>query len=361
MTLSGLQRLKELPGPILVTGHTGFKGTWATLLLEFLNIPVVGYSLEPTQESLFNKVNPSNLYASQIADIRDKVSLAKFIKSVKPSAVIHLAAQPLVIESYRTPLETFETNVIGTANLLSVARDSDSIQGIIAVTTDKVYENQNNGRRFIESDSLRGKDPYSASKVATEAVIAAWQQIIEINGGKKITAVRAGNVIGGGDMADNRLIPDVVRGIKFSENVEIRNPKSTRPWQHVLDPLFGYLMTLEYQLSKGSIDALNFGPNEKSLTVGAVVEIITTEWPDCVEFIYPNADLEIPQLESLNLDLDSKKARTTLGWVPTWNQETAIKASISWWRDVLTKKMSEAEACLNDIKVINHFQLKNEL
>ena len=352
MTLSGLPRLRQLPGPVLITGHTGFKGTWATLLLDFLNIPVVGYSLEPTQNSLFNKVKPGNLQVSKFADVRDRSSLTKFLHEVKPSAVIHLAAQPLVIESYRTPLETFETNVIGTANILSAARDIDSILGLIAVTTDKVYENQNMGRRFIESDALRGKDPYSASKVGAEAAIAAWQQIAEINGGLRVTAVRAGNVIGGGDMADNRLIPDVVRGIRTNSRVEIRNPQSTRPWQHVLDPLLGYLMTLEFQLSGGHLKALNFGPVEESLSVASVVHVIEKEWPECVEFDYPEIEARVTTLESKTLDLDSQKAGTTLGWVPTWSQESAIRSTINWWKDVLFEKVSESEACIRDIQAI---------
>jgi len=352
MTISGLQKLKKLPGPILITGHTGFKGTWATLLLEFLNIPVAGYSLEPTQTSLFNKVKPSNLLASKFDDIRDRNSLEKFIQEIKPSVVIHLAAQPLVIESYRAPLETFETNVIGTANLLSIAQNSQSIVGVIGVTTDKVYENQNAGRRFIESDPLKGKDPYSASKVGTEAVIAAWQQIVSINGGPKITAVRAGNVIGGGDLAANRLIPDVVRGIQSSTNVVIRNPLSTRPWQHVLDPLLGYLMTLEHQLSGSKIDSLNFGPSEESLNVGTVVRIIEDNWSNCAKFLYPNKDLEITKLESKSLDLDSKKAHDLLGWQPNWTQESAIKSSIIWWRDVLANNLNETEACQRDMNLL---------
>jgi CDP-glucose 4,6-dehydratase len=355
VTLSGLPRLRQLPGPILITGHTGFKGTWTTLLLDFLNIPVVGYSLEPTQDSLFNKVKPSNLQVSRFADVRDRSSLTKIFNEVKPSAVIHLAAQPLVIESYRTPLETFETNVIGTANVLSAARDTHSILGLIAVTTDKVYENLNMGRRFIESDALRGKDPYSASKVAAEATVAAWQQIAEIKGGQKITAVRAGNVIGGGDMADNRLIPDVVRGIKNNRKVDIRNPQSTRPWQHVLDPLLGYLMTLEFQLTGGSVEALNFGPAEESLSVASVIQIIKKEWPDCVEFDYSQSETNIPTLESKTLDLNSQKAETTLGWAPNWSQESAIRSSINWWKDVLLENVSESEACLRDIQTIKNF------
>ncbi len=355
MTLSGLPRLKQLPGPILITGHTGFKGTWATLLLDFLNIPVVGYSLEPTHDSLFNKVKPGNLQASRFADVRDESSLKKFFNEVKPSAVIHLAAQPLVIESYRTPLETFETNVIGTANVLSVARDIDSILGLIAVTTDKVYENQNIARRFIESDALRGKDPYSASKVGAEAAIAAWQQITAINGGLRVTAVRAGNVIGGGDMADNRLIPDVIRGVRTNSKVEIRNPQSTRPWQHVLDPLLGYLMTLEFQLSGGQIDALNFGPAEESLSVASVIRVIEKEWPDCVEFDYSQSEANTPTLESKTLDLNSQEAKRTLGWEPTWSQASAIESSINWWKEVLFENLSESEACLRDIQTIKNF------
>ena len=254
--------LKALSGPVLITGHTGFKGTWMTLLLEELGIETVGVSLPPTKDSLYGRLERKGAIKEEFVDIRDFKSLGNVVRELNPSAVFHMAAQPLVMESYKTPRETFETNVMGTANLLSAALAVRSIQAISVITTDKVYRNENTGRRFLESDPLAGKDPYSASKVGTEAVVSAWQQIVDVEGGPRIISVRAGNVIGGGDFAENRIIPDLVRGIISGKPVKIRNPRSTRPWQHVLDPLCGYVQSIEYSLSGGKTRQFNFGPIE---------------------------------------------------------------------------------------------------
>jgi CDP-glucose 4,6-dehydratase len=241
--------LSRLSGPVLITGHTGFKGTWLTILLEKLGIPTIGYSLKPLQGSLFERAEVTGRIPELFADIRDRNSLNSFIELHKPSCVIHMAAQPLVLESYNNPFETFDINVMGTVNLLETSFNHDFIQSIVVVTTDKVYRNDNSGRKFIETDPLEGKDPYSASKVATEAVVSAWQQISKAQGGPRVISVRAGNVIGGGDFANNRIIPDLVRSIMIEKkDVVIRNPESTRPWQHVLDSLAGYILALEATL-----------------------------------------------------------------------------------------------------------------
>jgi CDP-glucose 4,6-dehydratase len=242
------QRLRESPGPILITGHTGFKGTWMTLFLEYLKVPVIGYSLEAVTDSLYDRLARKSVITENISDIRDFQALEEFIDTQRPSSIIHMAAQPIVKDSYKNPRLTFDVNVMGTVNLLDVAFKKDYVDSIIVVTSDKVYRNDNSGKYFVETDPLEGKDPYSASKVGTEAVITAWQQIQKINGGPKVVSVRAGNVIGGGDFAPYRLIPDLVRGYLNESMVQIRNPKSTRPWQHVFDTTSGYILTLEKML-----------------------------------------------------------------------------------------------------------------
>jgi CDP-glucose 4,6-dehydratase len=348
MDLTLGNRLRELSGPILITGHTGFKGCWLTLLLEHLEVPVIGLSLPPETDSLFARAQRTSAVTESFIDIRDFDLVQQFITSHRPSAVIHMAAQPLVLESYRTPRETFETNVIGTVNVLEASFNTDSVQAVVVVTTDKVYRNYNSGIAFIESDPLAGKDPYSASKVGTEAVVAAWQQISQISGGPKVISVRAGNVIGGGDWAENRIVPELIRGFSTQNVVPIRNPLSTRPWQHVLDPLRGYVMALEAILSGAVIDTLNFGPDSQSLSVQEIVEIASVNWPlpTSVEFLDGS---QSENIEAISLQLDSKVARDILNWNPRWGQKESVIATIEWWDKVLNKWISPTEACQSDI------------
>jgi len=345
------KRLRNLPGPILITGHTGFKGTWLTLLLERLGVPVVGFSLEPEPQSLFDRANRRGRIPELFADIRDFGSAEGFLKTYKPSAIFHMAAQPLVLESYQTPRETFETNVMGTVNILDVAFKSNFVEAIVVVTTDKVYRNDNLGKPFIESDPLAGKDPYSASKAGTEAAVAAWQQIGKVSGGPKVVSVRAGNVIGGGDWAEDRLIPDLIRGFESKSLVTLRNPESTRPWQHVLDPLHGYAMALEAVLGGRFIHTINFGPEAKSLSVREVVEICKKSWPIevIVEF---SKDQQMENIEAVSLELNSNFARETLGWESNWSQEAAIKSTMEWWDKVLNKSVESEVACQSDIELM---------
>jgi CDP-glucose 4,6-dehydratase len=344
--------LRQLPGPILLTGHTGFKGTWLTLLLEHLQVPVVGYSLPADKDSLFDRANRAGCIPEAFADIRDPTSLRSFLELHRPAAVIHMAAQPLVLESYKTPLETFEINVIGTANLLSAAFATESVKAVGVITTDKVYRNDNSGRAFIESDALAGKDPYSASKVGTESVVAAWQQIAKVSKGPQVIALRAGNVIGGGDWAEDRLIPDLIKAFTGTKKIVLRNPESTRPWQHVLDPLVGYLMAIEKILAGEQIDALNFGPDSKSLTVKKIAEISQARWPFLVEVGSSTATATVTatsESEALALDLDSQRARNVLQWRPAWTQEGAVVSSIRWWDSVLNDEIDPLVACASDI------------
>ena len=341
---------KLLSGPVLVTGHTGFKGTWLTLLLEQLGVEVVGYSLAPEVDSIYARIGRQGRILEEFADIRDLTSVQKFINRIQPVAIIHLAAQPLVIESYKSPRETFETNVLGTVNLLDSAFRSSQTKAFLSITTDKVYRNDNTGQAFKESDALSGKDPYSASKVGSEAAIAAWQQIAKSSGGPKVVATRAGNVIGGGDWAKNRLIPDLIRGFSKGEVVQVRNPLSTRPWQHVLDPLVGYLLTLQEVLKGSQIESINFGPIETSLTVKEVVEIARDRWgASAVVKVETSPGLEF---EASKLELDSQLATQLLDWKPAWDQKSAVQATIDWWKCIFTAREKPADLCQHDIEFV---------
>jgi CDP-glucose 4,6-dehydratase len=318
-----------------------------TFLLEHLGVPVVGYSLPPEKDSLFLRTMRTGAIPEVFADIRDHRALEYFIDEHKPSTIIHMAAQPLVLRSYEYPRETFDINIMGTVNLLDVAFRKDFVEVILVVTTDKVYRNDNSGRAFIESDPLAGKDPYSASKVGTESVISAWQQIAQISNGPKLVSVRAGNVIGGGDFAENRLLPDLIRGFWRQEEIVIRNSNSTRPWQHVLDPLTGYLLTLEAGLSDKKLVSINFGPTEKSLSVGEVVEIAQESWGEPTKILHEFTKNE--PLESKSLGLDSNHAKQVLGWEPIWTQRDAVKSTIDWWRKTIFEESRARSNCLADI------------
>ena len=341
------QRLRELPGPLLLTGHTGFKGTWMTFLLEYLGVPVVGYSLPAAKNSLFDRAERKGAIPEAFDDVRDYEALEGFIDSHKPSTIIHMAAQPLVLKSYESPRETFDVNVMGTVNILEIAFKKDFVKGIIVVTTDKVYRNDNSGRAFVETDPLEGKDPYSASKVGTEAVVAAWQQIARTSGGPKVASVRAGNVIGGGDFADNRLIPDLIRGVISNNPIKPRNPASTRPWLHVLDPLWGYLLTLAEIMELKQISNVNFAPRGKSLSVAEVIEIATSTWEEIKTEIAVTKPAEAEEfyVESKDLNLDSSLATSLLGWSTIYTQRESVISTVNWWKCFLNNKVPPEELC----------------
>ena len=333
--------------PVLVTGHTGFKGTWLALLLRTLGIPAIGLALPPAPESLYTRIPNLSLEAEYFEDIRDFSAVSKIIKTHNPYVIFHLAAQPLVMESYRTPRETFETNVMGTANLLEAFRKSKNALLFAGITTDKVYKNLESARKFREDDPLAGKDPYSASKVGTESALAAWRQISSVNDGPQVLSLRAGNVIGGGDFASDRIIPDIVRGLQSGEAIQIRNPKSTRPWQHVLDPIRGYLMASEFALTKGGINEFNFGPDGDSLSVNQLINEAMSVWEsNTPEIRYETGNTN---LEAVTLQLDSNLSKEILNWKPLWSQEQAIRDTFTWWSSVLHKDISAEEACLQDV------------
>ena len=305
----------------------------------------------PEPNSLFDRTNRTGAIPEVFADIRDFNAVHEFMITHRPSAVIHMAAQPLVLESYKTPRATFETNTMGTVNVLDSAFKIDSVEVVAVVTTDKVYRNDNSGRPFIESDPLAGKDPYSASKVGAEAAVTAWQQISKISGGPKVISLRAGNVIGGGDWAVDRLLPDLIRGFASGATVTVRNPESTRPWQHVLDPLRGYIMALEAVLNGRTFDALNFGPDSKSLTVRDVVELSRKTWPSSTSVRFSDDGLK-ERAEARSLQLDSSQARSTLGWASCWNQNQSVIATVKWWDKVLNNSIKPHLACEVDIDLM---------
>ena len=340
----------KISGPVLLTGHTGFKGAWFIELLQSLSIEVAGYSLEPLPDSLYVKLEHHGKFKEEYADVRDLDKLTKFVSKTKPEVIFHLAAQPLVLESYSKPITTFGTNVMGTANLLQAAFACDSVKVVVIVTTDKVYENKGKVIRYTEQDPLGGKDPYSASKVGAEQAVAAWRQIQSISGGPKVIAVRAGNVIGGGDISANRLLPDLIRAFQSGIATEIRNPLSTRPWQHVVDPLAGYLLSAEYLLAGNNISALNFSGFQKSETVSQVVEVAISAWGgNARDFVTISANNE-SAAESTHLDLDSSAARNLLGWIPQFTQVQSVEKTIDWHKAVDNKLLKPSEACERDLR-----------
>jgi CDP-glucose 4,6-dehydratase len=342
------QRLRELPGPLLLTGHTGFKGTWMTFLLEHLNVPVVGYSLPAEKDSLYDRAERLGVIPEVFADIRDFETLENFIDLHQPSTIIHMVAQPLVLKSYESPRETFDVNVMGTVNVLDIAFKKDFVKAIIVVTTDKVYRNDNSGRAFVETDPLEGKDPYSASKVGTEAVVAAWQQIAKVSGGPKVTSVRAGNVIGGGDFAENRIIPDLIRSVYTGKSVEIRNPLSTRPWQHVLDPCVGYILTTEKLIEGKTLQSLNFGPETSNYSVQQVASIGKGQIPE-INYQVASREKSKDSVEAEKLNLCSILSQAELNWTPKWDSEKACHLTFDWWRDFFAEQVGSAQLCKEDI------------
>lgn len=321
---------------VLVTGHTGFKGSWLAFWLERMGADVCGYALpSPTDPAHWDLLKLD--MRSEEGDIRNAARLKEVFDSFKPEIVFHLAAQPLVRRSYREPDETFETNVTGTVRVLDACRASDTVRSIVNVTSDKCYENREWVWGYRENDPMGGYDPYSASKGCAELVAGAYRQsyfnpqMYEKNHQILLASCRAGNVIGGGDWAEDRLIPDMMRSASKSEAVHIRNPKSTRPWQHVLDPLSGYLEVgqklLEQDVSFGS--AWNFGPeNEGSLSVGQVAGLVQSCWPELSCEFGNGGEVH----EAMLLSLDISKARHYLDWHPVWSATKSIERTVKWYR-----------------------------
>lgn len=326
---------------IFLTGHTGFKGSWLNLWLKSLGAEVYGYALAPnTNPSHFELLGGNKEFRGVFADIRDRENLKQSLRSFNPDIIFHLAAQPLVRESYKNPVATFESNVIGTLNILDCARELESLKAIVVITTDKVYENKEWIWGYRENDALGGYDPYSASKACAEIVTDSMRNsFFNINEfGKShqvlIATARAGNVIGGGDWSEDRLIPDIIKAVCANKSVKIRNPKSTRPWQHVLEPLRGYLMLGEKLLEgkKEFATAFNFGPNlQDNLRVEEILKITKNLW-DKVDYVL-ECDSNAPHEAGL-LMLDVAKAQKLLNWEPVMNSLESIKYTISWYREI---------------------------
>lgn len=341
---------------IFITGHTGFKGSWLTYVLYKMGAIIKGYSLPPvTSPSLYNEIEFSISIDSVIADINDYSTLEKEILAFQPDYIFHLAAQPLVRQSYSDPLNTFSTNIIGTANILNVLTKLKKTCISIIVTTDKVYENYEWSFSYKETDRLGGFDPYSASKACAELVIQSYVQSFfnlskfEFHQ-KAIVSVRAGNVIGGGDWSDDRLIPDIVKSIAENKNIIIRNPDSVRPWQHVLEPIFGYLKLGDALKNdpKKYCGAWNFGPSEND---NLSVITMTKQAID----IFGKGNIELltrtDQLhEAGTLKLDINKAINELGWKPRMDVISSIQRTINWYQLFYEQKKSAVELIEADLK-----------
>ena len=317
---------------VFVTGHTGFKGGWLVLWLKKMGVVVKGYSLEPsTTPSFFNVANMAEGMESEIGDVRDLETLKKSILNFAPEIVLHMAAQPLVRRSYQDPVGTYQTNVMGTVNLLESVRHCPSVKAVVNVTTDKCYENKEWIWAYRENESMGGYDPYSNSKGCSELVTSAYRQsFFQSQTSVSLASARAGNVIGGGDWSDDRLIPDVLKAFDLGKPVVIRNPLATRPWQHVLEPISGYLTLAEklYASESEYAEGWNFGPNdEDAQPVGEVLDYLVVHWPTRASW---SLDKSSQPHEAQLLKLDISKAKAKLNWAPRWNLNKAIQTIIDW-------------------------------
>jgi CDP-glucose 4,6-dehydratase len=344
---------------VLITGHTGFKGGWLALWLESLGAKVIGYSLDPPTDPSFFQ---ATVLSDRVIDIRrnilDQVKIFEVIKKYRPEFIFHLAAQPLVRFSYKYPLDTFNVNVMGTAHILEAVRLTHYPVTCVCITSDKCYANRECDYAYQEHDPLGGYDPYSASKAAAELVIASYRKSFFIEGKDPIvslSSVRAGNIIGGGDWAEDRIIPDCVRALVKGNPVGIRNPDAIRPWQFVLDPLFGYLWLALNMREDPKIysDAWNFGPDCSNTTdVRALTEKIIREWGSGTWKV-PSRDENTPH-EAGYLKLDSTKSMVRLGWKPVYTIDEAIRKTIDWYRSYYTGHCDMHEFSLRQVEMYMH-------
>jgi len=352
---------------VLITGHTGFKGSWLALWLDKMGAKVLGVSLPDTdQTDLFSKLNGGSDVNSHNCDISDREQLAGVVNDFQPDVVLHLAAQALVRESYKSPVETFRVNVMGTLHVLEAVRNTASVGSIVCVTSDKCYENKEWIWGYRESDRLGGHAPCSNSKACAELVVQSFRDsffpdLMTKDGSKEnslitgeqrfpgIATARAGNVIGGGDASDDRLLPDLIRGFNESRPVEIRNPYAVRPWQHVLEPLSGYLLLAEnlYKEPYKYSQAWNFGPVESGMqTVEVIADLAALKFGNSASWV--NTGNESQPHEAGLLKLDCSKARYALGWEPVWSVETAVNRTVEW-DTAKTRGEDMREYSLNEI------------
>ena len=340
---------------VLITGHTGFKGSWLTIWLEMLGAKVCGVSLKPLETtSLFESANISTLCESYICDIRDINKLANIVQTFNPNIIFHLAAQPLVRESYKDPINTFSTNVMGTVNLLEVAKTLPRLNSLVVITTDKVYKNKEWIYPYRENDELGGFDPYSASKAASEIAVSSFRDSFFKDKKLSITTARAGNVIGGGDWSADRLIPDAIRAWRKNEELIIRHPSFIRPWQHVLEPLSGYLLLSQLSYGNNKYNgAYNFGPKtDEFITVKKLLEIAyELKLQPNIKYIE-----DTNYHESRHLVLKSSLANQTLGYKPRWTIRQSIKRTIDWYQKFYSDQ-NTLKICLDNI---SEFMSRNE-
>jgi len=338
----------------VVTGHTGFKGAWLTLWLQHLGADVHGVALAPpTTPSFFDAIRwPHSLVDTRI-DIRDGTAVSEAITAARPSVVFHLAAQPLVRESYRDPAGTFATNVLGTVHVLEAARACSSVDAIVNVTSDKCYENDESGTEYTEADRLGGSDPYSCSKACAELVSASYRRsFLSSDDAPGLASARAGNVYGGGDWAVDRVIPDCVRAFASGESVVLRHPEATRPWQHVLDALRGYLLLAQRLVEdpRPAWSAFNFGPSPgTAASVGQLVAEVAARWGNGASWRV--AEGQHPH-EAHMLRLDSTLARRTLGWHPVIPLADGLRLTVDWYREFLTGDGDMTETSLAQIRLV---------
>ena len=335
---------------VFVTGHTGFKGSWICIFLNMIGANIYGYSLRPKKISLFNQANCAKfIKKNYYANINDLKKLEKRINEARPHILFHLAAQPLVSESYANPLETLNTNIIGTLNILNSIRKNNSLKSIVIITTDKVYKIKNGNKYYNEQDELGGKDPYSASKVCAEIVtlsyINSFFKKTDIK--NKVSTARSGNVIGGGDYSKNRLLPDIIKIINNKKSLTLRNPNHIRPWQHVIEPTLGYLKLAKSQYDKKithKIPNWNFGPNKKCF-----VKVI-----DIINKIKKQKKIKVKIKKTQNffetkvLKLDSEKAKKFLKWSPKWDLNKSLNNVIEW-NDLFKKNRNAKKICEDQI------------
>lgn len=323
---------------VFITGHTGFKGCWLYRCLETLGAKLFGYSLAPLDKSLYKDLYGDKPVNGIFADIRDVRRLADDMAAFAPDIVFHLAAQPLVRESYRQPAYTYETNVMGTVNLLEAVRSVQNVKSVVVITTDKCYKDMNWEWGYRETDALGGADPYSSSKVCVELLCNAWRTSYFKNTGVALATARAGNVIGGGDWADDRIVPDAIRAFQSDKPLIIRSPRAVRPWQHVLEPLRGYMMLAEklYKAEGDFQTAWNFGPSTNDTqNVEAVARRLVSLWGDGAKYtISEDHTLH----ESHTLRLDSSKSAQKIGWYPLLNFDESILMTVDWYKRVYNKE-----------------------
>lgn len=317
---------------VFLTGHTGFKGSWLSRMLVLAGADVTGYSLEaPTKPDLFSMLKLESEMKSVTGDVRDGELLQKAVNEAKPEIVLHLAAQPIVRESYKNPAATYETNVMGTVNILEAVRRTDSVRSFLNVTTDKVYKNNEWEWGYRETDVLDGYDPYSNSKSCSELVTHSYKSSFLDEAGVAVSTARAGNVIGGGDFAVDRIIPDCVRAVSAGRKIQVRNPHSTRPYQHVLEPLYAYLLIAKEQYEHpGLAGAYNVGPDDRDcITTGELADLFCGAWGNGAE--WENLYAGGPH-EANFLKLDCSRMKNTFGWKPRWRVKDAVEKSVEWYR-----------------------------